>query len=54
VQDQAKNEIRSQYLSAALAHVVLGWQSLFTLDEGLQRTIEWYRTFFAADPVRSE
>jgi CDP-glucose 4,6-dehydratase len=49
VQDQAKNEIRSQYLSAARARNVLGWQSIFTLDEGLQRTIDWYRAFFAAE-----
>jgi CDP-glucose 4,6-dehydratase len=48
VRNQAKNEIPNQYLSAQKARQVLGWQPLFTLDEGLQRTIEWYNTFFAA------
>ena len=42
----AKNEIKSQYLSAAKARVVLGWRPRYTLDEGLKETIEWYRTFF--------
>ena len=27
----------------------LGWAPLFTLDQGLERTIEWYRSFLAAD-----
>jgi nucleoside-diphosphate-sugar epimerase len=26
---------------------MLGWKPLFTLDEGLKRTIEWYRDFLA-------
>lgn len=41
--NQAQNEIRHQYLSAAKARRVLGWKPLFTLDEGLKRTIAWYR-----------
>ena len=45
VQDRVTNEIRHQYLSAARAREVLGWQPLFTLDEGLKRTINWYREF---------
>jgi CDP-glucose 4,6-dehydratase len=44
---EASNEIRHQYLSAEKARRVLGWKPLFTLDEGLDRTIEWYREFFA-------
>lgn len=43
VRNEATNEIRHQYLSAAKARRLLEWRSLFTLDEGLQRTIEWYR-----------
>jgi CDP-glucose 4,6-dehydratase len=43
VRNEASNEIRRQYLSAAKARQVLRWQPLFTLDEGLKRTIEWYR-----------
>ena len=45
IQDRAKNEIRHQYLSATKAREQLGWKPLFTLDEGLRRTIDWYRTF---------
>jgi CDP-glucose 4,6-dehydratase len=45
VRNEAVNEIREQYLSAAKARDVLGWKPLFTLDEGLQRTIAWYREF---------
>ena len=48
VRNEAVNEIREQYLSAAKAREVLGWKPLFTLDEGLCRTIEWYREFLGA------
>jgi len=44
--NEATNEIRCQYLSAAKARRILGWQPLFTLEEGLQRTIKWYKNFF--------
>ena len=43
VRNETSNEIRRQYLSAAKARQVLRWEPLFTLDEGLKRTIEWYR-----------
>lgn len=45
VRNEATNEIRHQYLSAARARRELDWQPLFTLDEGLRRTIDWYRSF---------
>lgn len=45
VRNEAQNEIRHQYLSAAKARRVLNWQPLFALEEGLQRTIAWYRRF---------
>jgi CDP-glucose 4,6-dehydratase len=45
VRNEATNEIRHQYLSAAKARRVLGWSPLFTLDEALRNTIEWYRDF---------
>ncbi|MEI8230796.1 MAG: NAD-dependent epimerase/dehydratase family protein [Candidatus Peregrinibacteria bacterium] len=44
--NEATNEIRHQYLSAAKARNVLGWKPLFDLDTGLQKTIDWYRQFF--------
>ncbi len=46
--NQASNEIRRQYLSAERARRDLGWTPQFTLDDGLDRTIAWYRAFFAA------
>lgn len=45
VRNEAVNEIPHQHLDAGKARRVLGWKPLFTLDEGLQRTIEWYKTF---------
>jgi CDP-glucose 4,6-dehydratase len=48
VRNEATNEIRRQYLSAAKAKRLLGWQPLFTLDEGLRRTIRWYTDFLGA------
>jgi CDP-glucose 4,6-dehydratase len=49
VRNEATNEIRHQYLSAAKARQVLGWEPLFTLDEGLKRTIEWYEKFLGVN-----
>lgn len=48
IRDEATNEIRYQYLSAAKARQVLGWSPLSTLDEGLRATIEWYRRFLGS------
>lgn len=45
VKGEASNEIRHQYLSAERARTVLGWKPMFDLDEGLKRTLEWYKTF---------
>jgi len=46
--NEASNEIREQYLSSAKARKVLKWKPLVTLDEGLRRTIGWYRDFLTA------
>ena len=48
VRNEAVNEIRQQYLSAEKARQVLGWQPLFSLDDGLRATIAWYREFLGA------
>jgi CDP-glucose 4,6-dehydratase len=42
--NQAKHEIIDQHLSSRKAREVLKWKSLFSLDEGLKLTVEWYRT----------
>jgi CDP-glucose 4,6-dehydratase len=46
--DQAKAEIRDQYLSASKAHERLQWHPRYGLDEGLRLTVEWYSGFFAS------
>jgi CDP-glucose 4,6-dehydratase len=46
IHNEVTNEIRHQYLSAEKAKKILGWHPLFTLDDGLKKTIEWYRKFF--------
>jgi CDP-glucose 4,6-dehydratase len=45
VRNEASNEIRHQYLSAAKARRMLRWEPLFTLDQGLAATIAWYKEF---------
>ncbi|HEY0981914.1 MULTISPECIES: GDP-mannose 4,6-dehydratase [unclassified Schlesneria] len=42
---EACHEIPHQYLSARKARELLNWQPLFTLEEGLRRTIEWYTNY---------
>jgi len=46
VLNQASHEIGRQYLSSEKAHRVLGWRAQYSLDEGLRRTLAWYRAFF--------
>lgn len=43
--NQGSNEIIHQYLSAKKARTVLGWSPNYTIDEGLRKTIEWYKDF---------
>jgi CDP-glucose 4,6-dehydratase len=50
VRNEASNEIRHQYLSAAKARSRLGWRPLFTLEQGLQETVAWYRNFLERTP----
>jgi CDP-glucose 4,6-dehydratase len=45
IRNEATNEIKHQYLSAEKARTQLGWKPLFTFDQGLRRTIDWYRDF---------
>ncbi len=42
---EAQNEITHQYLDATKAREALGWRPEFTLEEGLAKTIAWYREF---------
>jgi len=51
--NQASNEIRHQFLSAERARTTLNWRPQFTLDEGLDRTLAWYREFLGAAASRA-
>lgn len=47
VRNEAANEIKHQFLSAEKAKSRLGWSPKFSLDSGLERTIDWYRKFLS-------
>jgi CDP-glucose 4,6-dehydratase len=49
IRNEASNEIRHQYLSAEKARRMLDWHPLFTLDQGLEKTISWYKDFLGAN-----
>jgi CDP-glucose 4,6-dehydratase len=54
VRNEASNEIRDQYVNAGKARAVLGWTPDYTLREGLEETVEWYRAYYAAEPATEE
>ena len=41
---QAKNEIDRQYLDSSKARKILGWETKYSLEEGLKETFEWYKS----------
>ena len=45
IRNEATNEIRHQYLSAAKARTTLQWKPIFTIEDGLAHTVRWYREF---------
>ncbi|HMO83458.1 MAG TPA: GDP-mannose 4,6-dehydratase [Lacipirellulaceae bacterium] len=49
VRNEATGEIRHQHLSAAWARQRLNWSPRFGLDEGLCRTVAWYRHFLGEE-----
>lgn len=54
--NQGEHEIRHQYLDATKARKLLEWAPRYSIDEGLKRTIAWYRAYFrqTGDPNVSE
>ena len=48
IRNEASNEIKHQYLSAAKAKRLLDWKPLYSLDGALEQTIQWYTDFLAA------
>ena len=47
IRNEASNEIREQYLNAEKSHRLLGWTPIYGLEDGLQRTIAWYKESLA-------
>jgi CDP-glucose 4,6-dehydratase len=45
--NQAKAEIRDQYLDASKARRILEWSPSYSLGDGLKKTIAWYRQFLS-------
>jgi len=43
--NQGSNEIKRQYLTAEKSRKILGWKHEFGIDEGLKKTVEWYRNY---------
>jgi CDP-glucose 4,6-dehydratase len=51
VLNQAKYEIKDQYLASQKARKTLGWKPTVTLEQGLQKTVQWYLAYFRAHGV---
>ncbi|MFH1471047.1 MAG: GDP-mannose 4,6-dehydratase [Candidatus Micrarchaeota archaeon] len=45
VLNEAKGEIKNQYLSSEKAKRVLGWEAVYSIEKGLGETIPWYLSF---------
>ena len=45
--NEASQEIRTQFLSAAKAREQLSWRPLHTMEDGLRETINWYRSYLS-------
>lgn len=43
------NEIHSQYLSIDRANILLEWDPEYTLEAGLEQTINWYKNYFRSN-----
>jgi CDP-glucose 4,6-dehydratase len=48
------NEIDRQWVDASKLRELTGWEPAMSLEEGLRRTIEWYRAHPEAWPSRSQ
>ena len=52
IRNEAVHEIPHQYLSAEKAKRMLDWTPLFSVEEGLRRTVDWYQEFLSSAPPR--
>ena len=51
IKADAKAEIRYMAVNADKARAMLGWKPLFTFEDGLLQSIEWYRAYLAKHPA---
>ena len=51
IRNEASHEIHSQFLSTRKAREILDWKPLYSLDQGLRLTVDWYRQFIASETV---
>ena len=49
IRGTVKGEIDGRYLSSEKVKKLLGWYAKVKLDEGLKKTIKWYRDYFKKD-----
>ena len=54
IRNEAKREIRDQSLDSTKARELLGWVPIYSLDQGLMETIDWYRDFLRERGVAIE
>ena len=47
--NQASNEIKKQYLSSKKAKKLLNWNPSYTMEESLEKTVNWYKMLFNAE-----
>ena len=45
IQNTAKSEIKDQHLDSSKAKSILGWESKVTLEQGLTKTVSWYKSY---------
>jgi CDP-glucose 4,6-dehydratase len=51
--NQAKYEIRHQYLRSSKAKKIIGWKPQYDLQQGLKKTIEWYKAYCNHEDIES-
>ena len=49
IRNTARREIQSQFLDSTRAREVLQWTPLFTLEAGMQETIDWYVSYMQTE-----
>jgi CDP-glucose 4,6-dehydratase len=50
---EAPNEIQAQYMSSQKARRLLGWTPTHTMEEALNETFAWYKSFLEREPRQS-